>query len=1026
MIPRPHALRRPVVAALLGLALSACGGEATEVPAAATSTSETPAQAPAAPSTPPERAIAGRSRSLPGWSESLRRRVEPDAADTPLEAAAESIEVSCARWVEALLAGEEVDAPPTAGLFPMALEPRFEARGTSVLRAGESAEELAGTALRARVREEPWSTLGGGEASVTVEAIEREGDAWRADLRLRVVARAGEAKSQLNARWSGTFAGGEPRSLRGLSHELVRLTRPAFQDITLDVFGDLPGWDTELALGCDAYHQRTDQRVDFFYVGILGLAIGDANGDGLEDLYLSQLGGLPNRLLLHQSDGTVEDGGRAAGVDFLDTTRGALFVDLDDDGDQDLAVAREADLVLCWNDGEGKFSRREVIENPGRSPIYSLSAADADGDGDLDLYGCRYPSSDISGGVPTPYHDARNGVRNVLWRNLGGGGFEDATEAMGLAASDERFSYVSLWEDLDGDDQLDLYVVNDYGANQAFVRAAEGFREATAELGLEDVAAGMGISAADVDQDGDLDLYVSNMYSEIGRRVTRREGYRAGGSEGVRAMHLQHASGNALFLREAAGYREVAAEAGCAPGGWAWGAIFHDWNADGLPDIVVPNGFITGSDTSDVEGLFWREVIGSTPDVFGPAEDYKRGWAAVGHFSQFDTLSWNGHERNFAYLNLGGGEFADASGATGLDFSDDGRVAARLDWDGDGVLDLLLVNRSGPRLRLLRGTDAAPAITLELVGAASMRDAVGALVRLERSDGVVLTQRVYAGEGLVGQSSRRLCFGLAEATGTASAQVRWPDGETRELRELQPGGTYRVVRGEAEVQRREVATSPFAGRAPSPAARPRGAAPRLVLADKLPLAQLSFPRAGAGRLAIHELAGSPIALTYVDAGASRSRALLEGLAQEQDALRKAGAKVVPVLLEAKAPDLRWLEQRGLAERAVRASAGEERVLQALLIEVLGAYHDIELPFTLILDGGGNLAALHFAESDAARIVRDLRKARYMNPEDPSTTALSGGRWLRRPRRQLEELSAVLQMLGARDLSRALGELAKSR
>ena len=976
---------------------------------------------------PSARTISGRSRSLPPWSEAYRRRMEPDESEEADEAVCTELEQTLEERLRSLFAGGGGGGVELVGLLPEALDLRFEDPGVSVWRAGPVEELLSGEAWASRLAAEPWSGLRGSRAEVRVDELTREpGGGVSALLSVRLVGESGDGTTQLNARWRGSWSSGSPRelrSLRGLSTELVSARSPWFEDITLDVFGELPAWEEELLLGCDAYHQRTEQRVDFFYVGIMGVALGDADGDGLEDLYLSQLGGLPNRLLLHRPDGTVVDGGRDAGVDFLDTTRGALFVDVDGDGDQDLCVARENEVFVCWNDGTGKFKERTSLVAPGRSPIYSLSAADADGDGDLDLHGCRYPSADISGGVPTPYHDARNGVSNVLWRNDGEHEFTEVAEELGLTVEGERFSYVSIWEDLDEDGDLDLYVVNDYGANHAFLREGDRYREAAAELGLENVAAGMGISIADVELDGDLDLYVSNMFSSVGRRVVNREGYRASGSAGVRAMHAQHAAGNALLLRDGDCYREVAAAAGCAPGGWAWGAVFLDWNSDGLPDVYVPNGFISGSGESDVEGLFWRQVIETTPDEFAAAEAYQRGWAAVGHFSQFEPNSWSGHERNYAYLNLGDAEFADVSGASRTDFLDDGRVAVRLDWDLDGIGDLLLVNRTGPRLRLLRGTLPGSTVCLELEGAAGRVDAVGAQVRVQRSDGVPMRSTIYAGEGLLGQSSRRLSFGLGAAEGPVDVEVRWPDGATQRFEGLAAGQTWRLTEGVGQAAGVPFRESPFAEREPSPAPRSSRRAPRLVLAEKLPLARLTLPRSTGGRLGLHELGGSPLLVTYLDAGAERSRGFLEEVMRSAD-LAATGAKVLPVQLSGGEADEAWLSELGLSERSLRAARNDEQVLQALLLEVLGAYPDLELPLSLLCDGGGSLVALHFADSSAAAVVRDLRKLKYLRPEDPGTTAVSGGRWLHRPPRQYAELSQVLGMLGARELGAALAERAR--
>ena len=86
-----------------------------------------------------------------------------------------------------------------------------------------------------------------------------------------------------------------------------------------------------------------------------GVSVGDADGDGLDDLYVAQPAGLPNRLYRNRGDSTFEDITDAAGVGVLDDTAQSLFADVDNDGDQDLVVATPKPLLFI-NDGKGHFT----------------------------------------------------------------------------------------------------------------------------------------------------------------------------------------------------------------------------------------------------------------------------------------------------------------------------------------------------------------------------------------------------------------------------------------------------------------------------------------------------------------------------------------------------------------------------------------------------------------------------------------------------------------------------------------------
>ena len=155
-------------------------------------------------------------------------------------------------------------------------------------------------------------------------------------------------------------------------------------------------------------------------------------------------GGLPNRLYLQADDGTLIDRSTDSGVNFLDDSVGALLVDLDNDGDQDLVVGTDPYLQIAANNGKGRFSTRSTLDL--ETDSFSLSAADFDHDGDLDLYVCGYDlrrrgTAERGLPFPIPYHDANNGAPNRLLRNDGDFRFTDVTVAMGLDVNNRRFRY---------------------------------------------------------------------------------------------------------------------------------------------------------------------------------------------------------------------------------------------------------------------------------------------------------------------------------------------------------------------------------------------------------------------------------------------------------------------------------------------------------------------------------------------------------------------------------------------------------
>ena len=442
----------------------------------------------------------------------------------------------------------------------------------------------------------------------------------RAEIRLDGSSSRQE-RLQVNAVWTCVWKrSGEALQLESLVVEdyeevLTKEARnqPFFADGTAGVLGGDPSFSKQLAYGLDHWLARMDSRAGAKVGGWNGLAIGDANGDGLEDLYVCQKGGLPNRLFLARPDGTAGDVAAAAGVDWLETSRGALFVDLDNDGDQDLVVAVEEGLVIQENDGSGRFTVKSAEVLPFAVP-YSLAAADFDTDGDLDIFAACYDrrghvDRNVSLARPVPYQDARNGGRNALLRNDGQFRFRQVTKRVGLDENNSRYSYAATWADFNQDGYLDLYVANDFGGNNLYQqKRSQGqiqFVDVAEKAGVLDIAAGMSAAWGDYDNDGWFDLYVSNMFSSAGNRIAKQGRFLKGKDKATRDLFVRHARGNSLFRNQKSStglnaFADVSVEAAVTQGRWAWGSAFADLNNDGWQDIVVANGFITQEDTGDL------------------------------------------------------------------------------------------------------------------------------------------------------------------------------------------------------------------------------------------------------------------------------------------------------------------------------------------------------------------------------------------------------------------------------------------
>src|SRR5436190_135864 len=559
---------------------------------------------------------------------------------------------------------------------------------------------------------------------------------------------------------------------------LSRARESVFIDITSHALGQTESYRNQMLHGVDYWRTVLDGACGIDVYGNNGLAMGDFDGDGLDDLYVCQPAGLPNRLYHNRGDGMFEDVTEKAGAGVLDSTACALFADFENKGLQDLLVVCGSGPLLFVNQGNGRYSlKRDAFQfvRPPQGTFTHAAIADYDGDGRLDIYFCLY--SYYVGldqyHYPAPYFDARNGPPNFLLHNEGNATFLDRTEMAGLNVDNDRYSFACAWGDYNNDGIPDLYVANDFGRSNLYRNNGGGeFTAVSAEAGVEDVGAGMSATWFDFDNDGKPDIYSAAMWSGAGLRVSEQERFHEKEQENVRGLYRQHARGNSLYRNQGNGkFKNIGNEAGVDMGRWAWCSDAWDFDHDGYSGIYIANGYISSpensaGDQSDLSSFFWRQLVAKSPQNQTPSLRYEQGWNAINELIRSDN-SWSGRERNVLYANNRDGTFSEISGTVGLDFLEDSRAFALADLDQDGRLEVILKNRSAPQLRILRNAmkDIGQSIVFRLRGQKSNRDAIGAAVTVE-AQGHRQTKYLQAGSGFLSQHSKELFFGLAKVPGT--------------------------------------------------------------------------------------------------------------------------------------------------------------------------------------------------------------------------------------------------------------------
>ncbi|MEX1127831.1 MAG: CRTAC1 family protein [Vicinamibacterales bacterium] len=499
---------------------------------------------------------------------------------------------------------------------------------------------------------------------------------------------------------------------------------------------------------------KTGDVLAMFTSGGSSAAAGDYDNDGDDDLFVTDSDeGKTN--ILYRNDGGFRftDVTAAAGVgggnDPLSIVADALWFDYDNDGWRDLLVVRFGTPLLYQNQKDGTF--KDVSAASGMNSFANSIAAiafDYDRDGRLDVLLGNYfkPENLIllksPNVLPNDLDKAVNGGGVTLWRNLGGGRFEDTTKKAGLANA-MGWTLDVGHGDFDNDGLPDVYLAGDYGTDRVYFNNGDGTFTDTTETSIGfDTRKGMNVDVGDYNNDGWLDVYVTNITDEYMKECNM----------------LWHNNGDRTFT-------DVSRESATCDSLWGWAAKFGDFDNDQLLDIFAVNGLRSAGPENYIPVLVNM--------ITSPGIDFTdvNNWPAIGN------MTWSGYQKKKFFRNLDGHAFKEISAAAGVDNDKDGRGLAVADFDQDGRLEFFQANANQEPI-FYRNVTATVGnwVQLDLVGTVSNRDAIGARVTLKTGSGKTLIREVEGGNGYAGQSTRRIHFGLGPDTTIESLEIRWPGG----------------------------------------------------------------------------------------------------------------------------------------------------------------------------------------------------------------------------------------------------------
>ena len=535
----------------------------------------------------------------------------------------------------------------------------------------------------------------------------------------------------------------------------------------------------------------------YFYNGG-GVAIGDLNNDGLDDIYFS--GNMTkSKLYLNQGNMQFEDITGKAGISEIELSwkTGVTMADVNGDGLLDIYQCYSGGLpaknrmntlfINQGNDANGNPLFKEMAGQYGLADSsYSTQAVffDYDKDNDLDMFLINHNPiifntlDEVSAPVvlkaPAPM------IKVKLYENVKGE-FEDVSDKAGLYNSAFTYGLGAGIADCNNDGWPDIYISNDYSApDYLYINNRDGTfsDQIKSQIGHTSLYS-MGNDIADVNNDGLPDIFTLDMLPEDNRRqkllfspdnyeyydLRLRLGFH---HQDMRNM-LQVNNGNGTFS-------EVGQLSGISNTDWSWAPLFADYNNDGWKDLFVTNGYMrdyTNMDFLKFKGDFLRST-----DAAAVQENL------LGLIRKMPSSNVN----NYIFKNNGDLTFSNKTADWGMNIPSNSNGAAYSDLDNDGDQDLVVNNINQPAFIYENQSDKQLKhhyLKLKLQGAGQNTQGVGAKVWIYAKNKQQYLEQMPT-RGFQSSVSPILHFGLGRDTTIDSLRIVWLSGKQEVIKNIKP------------------------------------------------------------------------------------------------------------------------------------------------------------------------------------------------------------------------------------------------